>query len=477
MPAYFIGGHFCILLMHKCLWRNLLKNNAINKLFTIAAMTLGITACANSNVKNDVNTLPKNIIFMIGDGMGVAHTTSYRYFADDKATKEVERTVFDELLVGTSSTYPDDNTYVTDSAASATALSSGVKSYNGAIGVDVNKKPVLTLLEKAKQLGKTTGIVSSSQINHATPASFIAHNESRRNYNQIADAYIDDKINSAPKVDLMLGGGTSYFIREDRNIVNEFKSLGYSYVDDLTKLNELNTLPALGLFAPVGLPFAVDNKVLPNRVAAMTKTALNLLATQSSDNGFFVMIEGSQIDWCAHGNDVACAMGELEDFAKAIEYAKQFTEENGETLLIITADHATGGLSIGANGTYDWKTDKVKQINSSLAVIIPAFLSLEKDVTDKVIQSTWKKHVDFDLSVSQIETLKSALSSKLKKEKMTREIKAIINDTTLTGWTTGGHTAGDVQVFASGVNSHLFNGQQDNTDIAKKLFKQLNSAQ
>ena len=162
----------------------------------------------------------KNIIFMIGDGMGVAHTTSYRYFADDKATKEVERTVFDELLVGTSSTDPDDNTYVTDSAASATALSSGVKSYNGAIGVDVNKKPVLTLLERAKQLGKNTGIVSSSQINHATPASFIAPNETRRNYNPIADAYTAENINYQTNVDSQLCGGQSIVHLEHRTTFN-----------------------------------------------------------------------------------------------------------------------------------------------------------------------------------------------------------------------------------------------------------------
>ncbi|GAB2990126.1 alkaline phosphatase [Psychrosphaera aestuarii] len=449
-----------------------MKNHVFTTLFKIAAVSLTLTSCfAAANVNQ-----PKNIIFMIGDGMGVAHTTSYRYFSDNKSTKVVERTVFDELLVGTAATYPDDNTYVTDSAASATALSSGIKSYNGAIGVDVNKKPVLTLLERAKQLGKTTAIVSSSQINHATPASFMAHNESRKNYNEIANAYIDEKINGKPKADLMLGGGTSFFIRDDRNIVNEFKSIGYNYIDKLEDLSKLNSLPALGLFAPVGLPFAIDNKELPNRVTAMTKVALELLATNSSEKGFFAMIEGSQIDWCAHANDISCAIGELHDFSEAIKYAKAFTEKHGDTLLIITADHSTGGLSIGANGTYDWKTDKVRQIKSSLAVIIPTFLGLDKDASASEVQSTWAKHVDFELSDAQVSKIQAALHSKLKKEKMTREIKAIINDTTLTGWTTGGHSAGDVQVFATGVNSQIFAGQQDNTDIAKKLFIQLNSA-
>jgi alkaline phosphatase len=147
---------------------------------------------------------PKNIIMMVGDGMGPAYTTAYRMYADDPSTPEVEKTVFDRLLVGMASTHPDMVTgYITDSAASATALSTGVKTYNGAIGVDSNKKPVQTVLELAKILGRKTGIAVTSQINHATPASFGAHNESRQNYDQIADSYFDDKTNGQFVFDVM----------------------------------------------------------------------------------------------------------------------------------------------------------------------------------------------------------------------------------------------------------------------------------
>ena len=163
---------------------------------------------------------PKNIIYMIGDGMGPAYLAGYRYFSDDKATAEVENTIFDELWLGMASTYPDDDTYVTDSAAGATALATGFKSYNGAISVNRQHIPIGTMMQLAKKLGKANGIVASSQVNHATPASFLAHNKSRRNYNEIADMYLDYRINGKPVADVMIGGGTKYFVREDRNLIN-----------------------------------------------------------------------------------------------------------------------------------------------------------------------------------------------------------------------------------------------------------------
>ena len=134
---------------------------------------------------------------VVGDGMGPAYTTAYRYFSDNPETDLIEETVFDRHLVGMASTYPARvSGYVTDSAAAATALATGVKSYNGAIGLDVNKKSVESVLEWAKKQGKKTGVVVTSQVNHATPASYLAHNESRRNYNAIADSYIHKAISN-----------------------------------------------------------------------------------------------------------------------------------------------------------------------------------------------------------------------------------------------------------------------------------------
>ena len=404
-------------------------------------------------------TAPKNVIYMIGDGMGPAYTTAYRYFKDDPTTKSVEQTVFDTMLTGMARTYPDDHTVVTDSAASATALSSGHKSYNGAIAVDTDKKPLKTMLEIAKQRGMTTALLATSQINHATPASFAAHNESRNNYDEIANDYIDNKIAGKLPVDLMLGGGTKYFIRDDRNLVDEFKAAGYQYGDDIQNLNQITQLPAIGLYAAKGLPFALDEN--PTRLTKLTSKALDLLDNQNKD-GFFVMIEGSQIDWCGHANDIACAMAEMDDFASAIEKAKAYIDKNKDTLLVITADHSTGGLTLGAHGQYKWEADVVHGVKATAGTITQHLLESDD------LKSVWNKYTSIAFTPENKIKLEQAKS--MGHKALNLAVKSIISDTSFTGWTTGGHTAVDVQVFAYGKGSEQFVGSQNNTDIADKLI-------
>lgn len=404
-------------------------------------------------------TAPKNVIYMIGDGMGPAYTTAYRYFKDDPTTKSVEQTVFDTMLTGMARTYPDDHTVVTDSAASATALSSGHKSYNGAIAVDTDKKPLQTMLEIAKQRGMTTALLATSQINHATPASFAAHNESRNNYDEIANDYIDNKIAGKLPVDLMLGGGTKYFIRDDRNLVDEFKAAGYQYGDDIQNLDQITQLPAIGLYAAKGLPFALDEN--PTRLTKLTSKALDLLDNQNKD-GFFVMIEGSQIDWCGHANDIACAMAEMDDFASAIEKAKAYVDKNKDTLLVITADHSTGGLTLGAHGQYKWEADVVHGVKATAGTITQHLLESDD------LKSVWNKYTSIAFTPENKIKLEQAKS--MGDKALNLAVKSIISDTSFTGWTTGGHTAVDVQVFAYGKGSEQFVGSQNNTDIADKLI-------
>lgn len=404
-------------------------------------------------------TAPRNVIYMIGDGMGPAYTTAYRYFKDDPTTKSVEQTVFDTMLTGMARTYPDDHTVVTDSAASATALSSGHKSYNGAIAVDTDKKPLKTMLEIAKQRGMTTALLATSQINHATPASFAAHNESRNNYDEIANDYIDNKIAGKLPVDLMLGGGTKYFIRDDRNLVDEFKAAGYQYGDDIQNLDQITQLPAIGLYAAKGLPFALDEN--PTRLTKLTSKALDLLDNQNKD-GFFVMIEGSQIDWCGHANDIACAMAEMDDFASAIEKAKAYVDKNKDTLLVITADHSTGGLTLGAHGQYKWEADVVHGVKATAGTITQHLLESDD------LKSVWNKYTSIAFTPENKIKLEQAKS--MGDKALNLAVKSIISDTSFTGWTTGGHTAVDVQVFAYGKGSEQFVGSQNNTDIADKLI-------
>ncbi|TGE84893.1 alkaline phosphatase [Pseudoalteromonas sp. KS88] len=402
---------------------------------------------------------PKNIIYMIGDGMGPAYTTAYRYYKDDPTTKEIEKTVFDSILTGMAHTYPDDHTVVTDSAASATALSSGHKSYNGAIAVDTNKKPVKTMLEIAKEKGMITALVATSQINHATPASFAAHNESRRNYDEIANDYIDNKIAGKLPVDLMLGGGTQYFIREDRDLVAEFKAAGYQYSDNFSELANIKQIPAIGLYAPSGMPFALDEN--PNRLSKMTNKALNLLDNTKSD-GFFVMIEGSQIDWCGHANDIACAMAEMDDFAKSIELAKAYIDKNPDTLLVVTADHSTGGLTLGAHGQYKWETEVIKGVKATAGKLTKLLFDASN------LQPVWEENTKIAFTPENKVKLEQA--KKMGVKPLNLAIKDIISKASFTGWTTGGHTAVDVQIFAYGKGANDFAGSMNNTDIADKLI-------
>lgn len=413
---------------------------------------------------------PKNIIMVVGDGMGPAYTTAYRYFHNTKQlgadylttnrTDKIEETVFDRHLVGMASTYPAlVSGFVTDSAASATALATGVKSYNGAIGVDENKQPVQTVLQWAKIKGMKTGVAVTSHINHATPASYAAHNEYRRNYNEIADSYMDDKVNGQFVLDVMLGGGWEYFIREDRNLVKEFQSAGYQYIDSLDGLSKLKpNKSVLGLFGVEGMPWALD---MPNhqRLPALTKAAVKQL---ENDKGFFLLVEGSQIDWSGHSNDIASAMIEMQDFALTLEWLEQYVQANPDTLVVVTADHSTGGLSIAANGNYAWYPGLINNIKVSLSSI--AKRMSESDKPFEVCQQL----IGFELDIDEKKLVSDAMIAD--ELAIYMQLKKIVDKRTNTGWTTIGHTAVDVQIFAMGRGKEHFAGHLDNTEIPKIIF-------
>ena len=434
------------------------------------------------------SSTPENIIMIVGDGMGPAYTSAYRYFKDDPKTAKIEQTVFDRHLVGMSSTYPARvSGYVTDSAAGATALSTGIKTYNSAIGVDVNKQPLESVLIWAKKQGKKTGVVVTSRINHATPASYLTSNESRHNYDAIADTYIDNKVNNQFKADLMLGGGWKHFIRKDRNLVNEFKQAGFHYLDNYDGLADLASLkknkPVLGLFADGGLPWSLDD-TNKHRLSAMAKAAT---AHLENKNGYFLLIEASQIDWGGHSNDIAAAMAEMDDLAKTLEFLETYVQAHPNTLVVLTADHSTGGFTIGANGKYAWQPDVLRTMKLSPAVIATRLSKsdLEKSFVDGLfnfeLTNSELAHLVIDKAQAQTLVDEYKTAKKAGKEKklakpadvakqLYTSVKRLIDQRTNTGWTSGGHTGIDVPVFAFGQQSEQFGGLQDNTDIAKKIF-------
>lgn len=402
----------------------------------------------------------KNIIFVVADGMGPAYTSAFRYFADDPQTKPVEATIFDELLVGSASTYPDSGLgVVTDSAAAATALSAGVKTYNGAIAVDVNKQPVTTVLEMAKARGMKTGIAVTSQIVHATPAAFLVHNESRKNYDAIADAYFDDRIDGAFKADVMLGGGWQYFKRPERDLIAEFVAAGFNYVDDLTALDSAKVgKPVLGLFADIGLPWALDSRDQP-RLKAMTQAAVKHLENKK---GYFLLVEASQVDWAGHANDIGAAMAEMADLSDTLHWLKDYVEGRNDTLMVVTADHSTGGLTLGADSQYLWRPGLLHRLPASPDGLAKQTLALESDQ-----RAAW---LGQSLAVTLDDSITDQLADIDDPQAMSKLIKQLIDRETHTGWTTGGHTGVDVPVLAIGRGAQHFAGFQDNTDIAKKLI-------
>ncbi|MBO9492269.1 alkaline phosphatase [Endozoicomonas sp. G2_1] len=427
---------------------------------------------------------PKNVIMVVADGMGPVYPTAYRLFKDDPKTPVIEETVFDRHLVGTATTYPAPvSGYVTDSAAAATALSSGIKTYNGAIGLDADKKLVKTVLEYANEQNKKTGMVVTSQINHATPASYIAHNEYRRNYNAIADTYLDDS--GQLKADIVLGGGWQYFIRDDRNIVAEHQKAGGFYLDNTDQLTQLpKGKKVLGLFADVGLPWALDDKN-PHRLVDMTKAAIKHL---ENPNGYFMLVEASQVDWAGHSNDVASAMAEMDDLAQTMKYLEQYVQAHPDTLVVLTADHNTGGFSIGANGEYAWRPAILKTMTQSAHTIAEKLAA--ETITAKKVSELLNVNVTKDETAKlvaakisgqeAVAAYKQLTPEQQKKQRapsvqasLYKAVKKLIDVRTNTGWTTGGHTGVDVNVYAFGHSKDKFAGNIDNTDIAKKIFKLL----
>lgn len=292
-----------------------------------------------------------NIILFIGDGMGAEHRKAARWAI---AGVNGKLSMDDMLANGLIQTYSADNV-ITDSAAAATAMATGVKTNNGVIGLDANLNFVSTILEEAKSQGKRVGLVTTTHITHATPAAFASHIEDRNLMREIAEQLL------ITNVDVLLGGGEDEFLptsengcfpeageRDDgRNLINEAIAIGYVYVCDSVSFGLVepsSTFQLIGLFADEGMtrPFSPS-------LADMTQKALDILS--QSPSGFFLIVEGGQIDWASHSNDATNAISDTIGLDEAIDVAKQFTSNTNDTLIIVTADHETGGMVVSSSPT------------------------------------------------------------------------------------------------------------------------------
>ena len=454
------------------------------RLILIVMCSLAALSCQHEKEQPKQEQKP-NIIMMIGDGMGPAFITAYRKYLDDHSTPEVEAVAFDDMLVGTAKTDLRDHEHhvITDSAASATALATGQKTYYEAIAVDLFDVPIKTTMEIAREQGYQTGVVVLSRVNHATPASFVSHNKSRNSYKDLANQYIDDQINGKPKLDIIFGGGQKHFIRKDRNIVDEFQTLGYQSALTWDEFENINEKPAIALLANKGLPYEIDSPV-KQRLSKLTEKALGLLDTEKP---FYMLIEGSQIDWCGHNNDIACAMHEMADFEETLKIVKTFVDSNPNTLLVLTSDHSTGGLTVGANYEliYDGPKIKYQWIRDFIQPVKASVKAIARDLfhAQEAWYARWLELTGLELSESEQQAFNNIVigyevANPITLDDLTDDhreqlraamiqINSIINGRSQTGWTTGGHTGVDVNVYSTGKYSERFAGNLDNTRIGK----------
>ncbi|MFQ6618608.1 MAG: alkaline phosphatase [Fidelibacterota bacterium] len=309
---------------------------------------------------------PKYIILLIGDGMGLAHITAAKV---SKGSLVLEKMP----VVGFVITWAFGRDFITDSAASATALSTGTKTSNGRIGKSAAGEDLETILEIAEKKGLSTGLIATSSITHATPASFAAHVNNRSQQFEIA------KQISQKDIEVLIGGGRQYFIPEDlpdgkrkdgENLISLMVSRRYLYIDSVEKLKSLNpekTEKLLALLEPEALPPASKRNY---SLGELSEIAIEIL--KKDPDGFFLMVEGSQIDWAAHANEKDNVIDETIDFDEAIGSVLDFAFRNSEkTLVLVTADHETGGFGILGGSADDRNVEGKFLTRGHTGVMVP----------------------------------------------------------------------------------------------------------
>ncbi len=451
-------------------------------IFIVAPLCLA--ACSSAPVHQQAAVKPKNIILMVGDGMGYAQVKSYRYFADDPATPGIDPLPFDRYLVGSVATeaitlnciedQPEDCTEdpygITDSASSASAYATGQDTLVERLGKSVDGAMQENISEKARRQGISVGLVSTSQVTHATPAAFYAHVGGRDETDSIADQLFDNQWQSMPLPQVILGGGRKYLQREDRDLVAEFTAKGYTLVNNREELNQSSANLLLGLFAQIALPRSWDRPDTTPSLAEMTSAAIKAL--EQDTDGFFLLVEGSQIDWAAHSNDVVGVVSEMQDFSAAMEVALQYAAASGDTLVIITADHETGGLSMGRDDEYFWDPRPLRGLKRTPAGITEEFLG-----GDEPLSVVAQRYLPFELTEQERKDLDVARPDEappypeygVDGTQAYTVLSLVFDHRTRSAWTTMGHTGVDVPLYAFGPGSEHFHGVIQNEVLGQLL--------
>ena len=443
---------------------------------------------------------PKYVFYFIGDGMGVNQVLGTEMYQSElKGEIGVTPLLFTQFPYATVAHTFSASNGVTDSAAAGTALATGNKTKNGAIGVNKDMAEVSSVAVWAKNNGYKVGISTSVSIDHATPASFYAHENSRNNSYQIGLDLIESNFDFYAGSDFVnptnsnAKDGKTYESLYDLTAKAGY-TLARGYKDYQKKAKKAEKMI---LFQPEAasakdngsIPYAIDRQKGDMTLSEITRAGINFLS-KNNDKGFFLMVEGGKIDWACHSNDGATVLTEVQDFDNAIKVAYEFYEQHPEeTLIIITADHETGGLSLGT-GSYDLnlqalKAQKVSE-NGFTSILNGLRKKYKNQVPWEAVQQALKDNFGFwgtvKLNEKQENRLKAVYdktfgnqpvalekSEYLQNEPLAGEAKRILNSIARLGWNSGGHSAGFVPVFAIGANAHLFQGRLNNTEIPVKI--------
>lgn len=419
---------------------------------------------------------PQNIIIFIGDGMGLGQIEVARQFEYGK-----HGSLFIESFphVALIKTHSHDN-HVTDSAAAATAIATGVKTNNHSVGIDPNGKEIDSILDDFKKSGRKVGIVTTSTVTDATPASFTASvHERYQGQPQVARQLL------ASNFDVILGGGMKYFgakYQNGENLIPQFEKKGYTFVQNEKELGNIsNSEKLIGLFHQSFLNFNLDRQMLDTQeptLSLMTTKAIQVL--EKSEDGFFLMVESGRIDHASHSADFTSLWKEMIEFDRTIQQTWEWSQQKKDTLILVLSDHETMGFSV----TEPMDIQKLKNISASTTYIASVLnqTSQEFPYQPASVKSIIKKYSGIDIHDELIFKLIQNMTNEqgvlIPEYKVGWEIGSLIASQLNAGVldrrvryqsSTGGHTSNMVPLFAYGPNSQLFHGVLNNTDIPKLI--------
>jgi len=428
----------------------------------------------------------KNVIILVPDGCSQSVQTLARWYSGNPL-------MLDEMVTGTVSTYSTDSV-ITDSSSAATAFATGYKTTNGFVSVgpsnasvlsilenpseELQYSPLATVLEGSKLEGKATGLVATSRVTHATPAAFASHVDNRDNENEIMEQMVYKDI------DVVFGGGSRHLVpgaeggkrTDGENLTEVLLDRGYQYVDSRDEMLNLSSGKTWGLFASSHMAPDIDRSELaPDQpsLAEMTGKAVELLS-QDKD-GFFLMVEGSQVDWANHANDPVYAVTDFLAFEEAVKVAVDFAEKDGHTLVLAFPDHNTGGMTIGSDSDSNYTSTTVEDVinplkgmNLSSAGIAA---KIGTDISSENIKTQLKTWWGIDTTDDDVTEILELYNNGegLSLDYAISEV--ISRNHTVIGWTTHGHCGEDVPLWAYG-HGHPA-GYMDNTEIAECIAKEL----